>query len=68
MSPHFVSDIAKTPADHESWVGCGNHIPRVMDKIPHDQWCTCNPKVEEDGKEYPPMVSLTSKCTSSEST
>ncbi|KAK0644682.1 hypothetical protein B0T16DRAFT_331101 [Cercophora newfieldiana] len=45
---------------HESWVGCGKHIPSIMDPIPHGEWCTCGPRVKENGKEYPPMVSLTS--------
>ncbi len=26
----------------------------VMDDIPQSEWCTCNPKTEVDGKEYPP--------------
>ncbi|KAH8676570.1 hypothetical protein BGZ60DRAFT_446917 [Tricladium varicosporioides] len=39
-----------------SWWGCGNHVPGVMDPIPEAERCTCTPKVEKDGKEYPPMV------------
>lgn len=27
----------------------------VMDTYPPDQWCTCTPKTEVDGTEYPPM-------------
>lgn len=27
-----------------------------MDQIPEDKWCTCDPKVERDGKQYPPMA------------
>jgi hypothetical protein len=27
-----------------------------MDKHPKDKWCTCSPKVEKDGVEYPPMA------------
>lgn len=26
-----------------------------MDKCDQSEWCTCLPKVEKDGKEYPPM-------------
>lgn len=27
---------------------------RVMDKVDSKDWCTCEPKVEKEGKEYPP--------------
>lgn len=37
-----------------TWRGCGQHVPTVMDKIPEDQRCTCEPKVEKEGKKYPP--------------
>ncbi|PVH94854.1 hypothetical protein DM02DRAFT_175653 [Periconia macrospinosa] len=40
--------------DKATWWGCGNHIPGVMDNIPQEQWCTCGPKIERDGMEYPP--------------
>lgn len=47
--------IAKPSAtDKATWWGCGNHIPSVMDSIPESEWCTCEPKVEKDGKQYPP--------------
>ncbi|KAF2012337.1 hypothetical protein BU24DRAFT_426207 [Aaosphaeria arxii CBS 175.79] len=39
-----------------TWRGCGRHIPTVMDSIPHDQWCTCDPKVDREGVVYPPAV------------
>jgi hypothetical protein len=26
----------------------------VMDSIPATDWCSCAPKVEKEGKEYPP--------------
>lgn len=26
-----------------------------MDNIPKEEWCTCDPKVTKEGKEYPPM-------------
>ncbi|PWY86747.1 hypothetical protein BO70DRAFT_333163 [Aspergillus heteromorphus CBS 117.55] len=39
-----------------SWYGCGLHIPSVMDRIPDAERCTCEPKVERDGKEYPPKA------------
>ncbi len=29
-------------------------VPAVMDKYDQSEWCTCLPKVEKDGKEYPP--------------
>jgi hypothetical protein len=37
-----------------TWWGCGNHISSVMDSIPEEERCTCGPKVEFQGKEYPP--------------
>lgn len=46
--------------DKKSWVGCGRHIPSVMDQVPVEEWCDCAPKVTfggdegEEGKEYPP--------------
>ncbi|KAM7213518.1 hypothetical protein V8F06_011073 [Rhypophila decipiens] len=48
--------------DHMTWGGCGRHVSEVMDKIPHDEWCTCQPKYEKDeegGKKefYPPKES-----------
>ena len=36
-----------------SWWGCGKHIASVMDSLPEDKWCTCEPKVES---RYPPMA------------
>jgi hypothetical protein len=27
-----------------------------MDSVPIEERCTCEPKVEKEGKEYPPMV------------
>jgi hypothetical protein len=26
----------------------------VFETIPETEWCICSPKVEKDGKEYPP--------------
>jgi hypothetical protein len=43
--------IAKT-----TWRGCGSHVPSVFANIPEDQWCTCEPKVEKEGKQYPPQA------------
>ncbi|KAF2770447.1 hypothetical protein EJ03DRAFT_310784 [Teratosphaeria nubilosa] len=40
-----------------TWRGCGSHIPSVMDNIPQNEQCTCEPKVERDGKKYPPAGS-----------
>jgi hypothetical protein len=28
----------------------------VMDAISPEQRCTCEPRIERDGKEYPPMA------------
>jgi hypothetical protein len=40
-----------------TWWGCGAHIPAVLDSVPESERCTCTPKVERDGKEYPPKGS-----------
>ncbi|KAH6606539.1 hypothetical protein Trco_005692, partial [Trichoderma cornu-damae] len=42
--------------DKATWWGCGKHIPTVLDSIPEEEWCACEPRVERDGKEYPPMA------------
>ncbi|KAL7927638.1 hypothetical protein ACQKWADRAFT_9332 [Trichoderma austrokoningii] len=39
-----------------TWWGCGKHIPGVLDSIPEESRCACEPKVERDGKQYPPMA------------
>lgn len=39
-----------------SWFGCGMHVPAVMDTIPAEEWCTCEPKVAKGGKDYPPKA------------
>ncbi|KAF2477819.1 uncharacterized protein BDR25DRAFT_206365 [Lindgomyces ingoldianus] len=41
-----------------TWWGCGNHVPSVMKSIPTEQWCTCEPKVEKDGTQYPPKGAM----------
>ncbi|KEF60087.1 uncharacterized protein A1O9_04937, partial [Exophiala aquamarina CBS 119918] len=44
-----------TPAtEKQTWWGCGNHIPSVMDSIPESERCTCTPTREVEGKTYPP--------------
>lgn len=42
--------------DKATWWGCGNHIPGVLDSVDEKEWCTCEPKVEKNGKQYPPMA------------
>ena len=32
-----------------------NLLHRVMDKVDENDRCKCTPKVEKEGKEYPPM-------------
>ncbi|VUC36101.1 unnamed protein product [Clonostachys rosea] len=39
-----------------TWWGCGAHVPMVMDNIPDEERCICDPKIEKGGKEYPPMA------------
>ncbi|KAA8573857.1 hypothetical protein MFRU_001g02510 [Monilinia fructicola] len=40
----------------QTWVGCGLHLPSVFSSISADQRCTCVPKFEKDGVDYPPKV------------
>ncbi|KAJ5604902.1 hypothetical protein N7510_010056 [Penicillium lagena] len=44
------------PTDKVTWWGCGSHIPSVMDSVPESERCACEPKVEKDGKMYPPKA------------
>ncbi|TKA74549.1 hypothetical protein B0A55_04440 [Friedmanniomyces simplex] len=37
-----------------TWWGCGNHVPSVLDQVPEGDRCACEPKVEKEGKMYPP--------------
>jgi len=52
--------VANAHADHiccvekATWWGCGNHVPSVLDQIPEGDRCACEPKVEKEGKMYPP--------------
>ena len=50
-----VADKLSYTTEKVTWWGCGNHVSMVMDSYPKDQWCSCTPTVEADGKEYPPM-------------
>ncbi|KAH8890919.1 hypothetical protein GQ53DRAFT_824152 [Thozetella sp. PMI_491] len=40
----------------KTWAGCGMHIPSAMAGVPEDQWCTCEPKKDVNGKAYPPAA------------
>ncbi|RDA87343.1 hypothetical protein CP532_2662 [Ophiocordyceps camponoti-leonardi (nom. inval.)] len=44
-------------AEKTTWWGCGKHIATVMKDIPAEQRCSCEPKVEQDGGQFPPMGS-----------
>ncbi|KAL8837231.1 MAG: hypothetical protein Q9170_002604 [Blastenia crenularia] len=48
----YIAGLGKS-----SWWGCGGHVPQVMDSLPKDSWCTCDPKIEREGKMYPPQAS-----------
>lgn len=52
----------RPPAGKATWVGCGYHVPQVMDGIPKEQWCTCEPRVDKNGQQYPPRGSIGSAC------
>ncbi|PVH79128.1 hypothetical protein DL98DRAFT_516333 [Cadophora sp. DSE1049] len=43
-----------------TWWGCGKHIPSVMDNVPAEERCTCEPKVDFGGKQYPPKAASAS--------
>ncbi|RMZ72988.1 cytochrome P450 [Pyrenophora seminiperda CCB06] len=43
-----------------TWWGCGKHITSVMESVPLEQWCTCVPRVEQQGQQYPPKGTLSS--------
>ena len=32
----------------------GNHVPQVLDNVAENERCSCTPKVEKEGKQYPP--------------
>ncbi|KAL2107492.1 hypothetical protein VUR80DRAFT_5144 [Thermomyces stellatus] len=40
----------------KSWWGCGNHVAAVMSAQDESTWCTCTPRVERDGRHFPPMA------------
>lgn len=40
-------------AAKKAWRGCGKHIPSAMAGVDEADWCTCEPKVEIEGKVYP---------------
>jgi len=42
-------------AEKSTWWGCGNHVPMVLDQVKEEDRCKCEPKVEREGKQYPPM-------------
>jgi len=51
-----TTHCSHTPTAKQAWKGCGSHVPSVFAGVPEDKWCTCDPKVEIDGKEYPPQA------------
>lgn len=54
---HFLpEDRQLTTPDKATWFGCGLHVPMVMDQVPEQDRCGCEPKVEKDGKLYPPKA------------
>ena len=48
----------ETSPAKQAWRGCGSHLPSVFSNVPEDQWCTCEPKVEVNGKQYPPAAKV----------
>ncbi|KAL2266661.1 hypothetical protein VTJ83DRAFT_6013 [Remersonia thermophila] len=45
-----------------TWFGCGRHVPSVMDDVPKESWCTCEPQVEKNGQRYPPQGTPLGSC------
>jgi hypothetical protein len=53
--------LTKPPCLHpakKSWRGCGSHIPGVLDSVPENERCTCEPRVKVGDKEYPPAAAM----------
>jgi hypothetical protein len=44
------------PLGKTTWFGCGSHIAGVLDSVPADERCVCEPQVEFNGKKYPPKA------------
>ncbi|KAK4115360.1 hypothetical protein N656DRAFT_704035 [Canariomyces notabilis] len=42
----------------QAWRGCGSHVPSVFANVPEEEWCTCEPKVEVNGRSYPPQAKM----------
>lgn len=54
MTNSFAVGMGQTAK--KSWLGCGKHIPTALSGVPEADWCTCEPKVEVDGQQYPPAA------------
>lgn len=52
----FANEIIYVIIAKKAWLGCGRHIPTALAGVPEADWCTCEPKVEVDGKKYPPAA------------
>lgn len=53
-----TASVLASQTEGKTWMGCGAHVPSVMDKIPVMQWCSCEQgRVVKGGKTYPPMGS-----------
>ncbi|EDN07142.1 predicted protein [Histoplasma mississippiense (nom. inval.)] len=55
-NPANTHGLSQIKQQKPACAGCGNHVPRVMDSVPTEQWCTCTPKQKIEGKEYPPRA------------
>jgi hypothetical protein len=52
---HTLTSVVNRPTDKATWWGCGNHVPSIMDQVPENDRCQCEPKVIKEDKRYPPM-------------
>ena len=51
----YPAFYANPKSEKTTWWGCGQHVPQVLDSVAEGERCTCEPKVEKEGKKYPPM-------------
>lgn len=58
LRPPTLPKLTPPRPAKQSWRGCGSHLPTVFANVPEDQWCTCEPKYEVNGKEYPPAAKM----------
>ena len=56
--PGGALTLGPFPSAKKSWRGCGSHVPSVLDSVPENERCTCQPRFKVGDKEYPPAAAL----------